>query len=207
MDESPRCEDDATLVRRIVVDRDESALAELLALHVPKVTGHLRRQFRHQLNDIDIDQAVNNAAMKFWENPNRFNAKKKFGPWFLTVAQRKAIDILRGESRRPTSELEFDPPAHDAEDSDEEPDLAPRVAWYMEQLEQIIDHELSGFAQAVARADLAAGGPGAADTQWLMRQHKKNKNVVQATRSRVWKKIRETLLKREALRNRAEVNQ
>ena len=172
MDESQRCEDDAMLVHRIAVDRDESALAELLTRHVPKVTGHLRRQFRHQLNDIDIDQAVNDAAMKFWETPTSFNATKQFGPWFLTVAQRIAIDILRGESRRPTCVLGFDPPDPNAEDNDEESVLSPRVTWYMEQLEQLIDYELTGFEQVVAQADLAGGGPGAADTQLLMRKHR-----------------------------------
>jgi hypothetical protein len=74
-------------------------------------------------------------------------------------------------------------------------------------LERIIDYELKGFEQIVARADVAAGGPGAADTQLLMRQHNKSKNVVQATRSKVWKKIRETILEREALRDHTKGNQ
>jgi hypothetical protein len=73
-------------------------------------------------------------------------------------------------------------------------------------LERIIDYELRGFEQIVARADVAAGGPGEADTELLMRQHNKKKNVVQATRSKVWKKIREKIREREALRDHTEVN-
>ena len=76
----------------------------------------------------------------------------------------------------------------------------------MEQLERIIDYELKGFEQIVARADVAAGGPGTADTLLLMRQHNKTKNVLQSTRSKVWKKIRETILERETLRNHTKVN-
>jgi DNA-directed RNA polymerase specialized sigma24 family protein len=197
--------DDATLVRRIAEDRDESALAELVARHATKVTGDLRWRFRHELQDIDIDEAVNRAAIKLWKNAVRFNRAKPFGPWFLTIAHRAALDILRGEARQQTCELTFDPPAQDSDDVDGAPELSPKMTWYVEQLEQIIDHELKGFEQALARADLAAGGR--ADTELLMKRHKKTKNVVQATRSKVWKKIREMINEREALLDRTKVNQ
>lgn len=206
MDETPG-DDDATLVRRIAENKDERALAELMARHAPKVTGDLRHRFRHQLQHPDIDEAVNRAAMKLWKNANRFNGTKPFGPWFLRIAHRAALDILKGEKRKPTNELEFDPTDPVPDHPDDEPELSPRTAWYMEQLERIIDYELKGFEQIVARADVAAGGPGEADTELLMKQHKKTKNVVQATRSKVWKKIRETILEREALRDHTKVNQ
>lgn len=203
MGETPR-DDDATLVRRIAKDRDESALAELMARHAPKVTGDLRHRFRHQLQHPDIDEAVNRAALKLWENADGFDIAKPFGPWFLTIAHRAALDILRGERRRPRCILEFDQTDHDS-DTDDELDRSPKTAWYVEQLEQIIEYELKGFEQVVARADLAAGGP--ADTELLMSQHNKTKNVVLATRSKVWKKIRTMILEREALRDHTKVNQ
>jgi hypothetical protein len=78
------------------------------------------------------------------------------------------------------------------------------VALYVEQLEQIIEYELTGFEQALAREDLAAEGR--ADTERLMKKYKKSKGVVQSTRSKVWKKIRETILEREALLDRTKVN-
>jgi DNA-directed RNA polymerase specialized sigma24 family protein len=81
-----------------------------MARHAPKVTGDLLRRFRHQLQRLDIDEAVNRAAMKLWKNAHRFDRAKPFGPWFLKIAQRSALDILKGENRRrPTCELEFDP--------------------------------------------------------------------------------------------------
>ena len=43
MGETPG-DDDATLVRRIAEDKDERALAELMARHAPKVTGDLRHR-------------------------------------------------------------------------------------------------------------------------------------------------------------------
>lgn len=206
MGERP-ADDDATLVRRITEDKDERALAELLERHAPKITGDLRHRFRHQLQDPDIDEAVNRAAMKLWKNAHRFDGVQPFGPWFLRIAQRAALDILKGEQRDPTCELQFDPADPDPAHLDDEPDNSPRTAWYMAQLERIIDYELNGFEQVVAQADVAAGGPGAADTQLLMRQYKKTKNVVQATRSKVWKKIRNMILEREALRDHRQVNQ
>jgi RNA polymerase sigma factor (sigma-70 family) len=189
--------DDATLVRRIAEAGDESALAELMARHAPKVIGDFRRRFRHQLQHLDIDEAVNRAALKLWQNAHSFDSAKPFGPWFLAIAHRAALDILRGEERRPTCMLVFDPPDQDAEELDENPERSSRLAWYVKHLEQIIDDELRGFEQALARADLAAGGR--ADTELLMKQHHKTKGVVQATRSKVWKKIRETINEREAL--------
>ena len=198
---------DAQLVLRIAVDRDESALAELLERHAPKVTGDLRRRFRHQLQHPDIDEAVNRAALKLWENADSFDGAQPFGPWFLTIAQRAALDILRGERRRPSCSLEFDPMDLDSDDTEDELDCSSRTAWHVEQLEQIIDYKMKGFEQVVARADLAAGGPGAGDTELLMRQHSKTKNNVQATRSKVWKKIRKMILEREALRDHTKVNQ
>lgn len=205
MSEAPG--DDATLVRRIAEDKDERALAELLGRHAPKVTGDLRHRFRHQLQAPDIDEAVNRAAMRLWKNAHTFDGARPFGPWFLMIAQRAALDILKGEKRKPTCGLEFDPPDPEADDLDNEAGHSPRRAWYVEQMERIIDCELRGFEQVVARADVAAGGPGAADTQLLMRQHDKKKNVVQVTRSKVWKKIRETILEREALRDHTRVSQ
>jgi RNA polymerase sigma factor (sigma-70 family) len=199
-------DDDLTLVRRIAEDRNESALAELMERHAPKVTGDLLRRFRHQMQHPEIDEAVNRAAMKLWRNAHRFDSSKSFGPWFLKIAHRAALDILKGEKRRPTCELEFDPPDPEPDHLDDEVERSPRMAWYVEQLEQIIDYELSGFEQVVARTDLAAGGPGAGDTELLMKHHNKTKNVVQATRSKVWKKIRKMILEREALRDHTKVN-
>jgi DNA-directed RNA polymerase specialized sigma24 family protein len=205
MGERPE-DDNATLVRRIAEDQDERALVELLERHAPKVTGDLRRRFRHQLQHPDIDEAVNRAAMKVWKNAHRFDGTLPFGPWFLRIAQRAALDILKGEKRKPTCVLEFDPPDPEPDYLDDEPENSPRTAWYVEQLEWIIEYELKGFEQVVAQADVAAGGPGAADTQFLMRQHNKKKNMVQATRSKVWKKIRGMMLELEALPDHTKVN-
>ena len=55
---------DNTLVRRVAVQRDKRALAQLMERHVPKVTGDLCRRFRHQLPPPDIDEAVNRAAFE-----------------------------------------------------------------------------------------------------------------------------------------------
>jgi DNA-directed RNA polymerase specialized sigma24 family protein len=195
-------EDDAALVRRIAEDRDQFALEALLERHALKATGHLRRQFEHQLQHLDIDEAVNRAAMNVWENAENFDYSQPFGPWFLQISHNAGLDILRGQQRELSGELgETDLP--DPFD-DEELDLSPTTLWWIEQLEQIIYHELRGFEQIVAFADLAAGGP--ADTDFLMQRHKKSRNMVQVTRSKVWKKIRTIILERAALRGQPKVN-
>lgn len=180
--------DDATLVRRIVEGRDaESALSELMERHAPKVTGHLRQRFQHTLQHADIDEAVNEAAMKVWNNAHRFDTTKAFGPWFLCIAHRAALRILKGEKEQP-DELSFEPQVDQPKDLPR----SPRMKKVVEQLEHFIEHKLRGFEQALARADLAAGGR--ADTGLLMEQHQKKKSVVEVTRSKVWKKIRESAI-------------
>lgn len=199
MSETPLGEDDELLIRRIAVNRDEGALKELLTRYGPKVTGYLRKKFKDQLKHPEIDQAVIDAAQRLWSSAKTFKiAKGKFGNWFLTIAHREALRILKGEEKQPEVGLDFDP-RDVTSDCDDEPESLSRDAWRVQQLEHIIEHELVGFEQVVARADLAVGGP--ADSVRLAREHKKTKNMVQATRSKVWKKIRRLITEREAVRD------
>lgn len=202
----PPGDDDATLVRRIAENRDDRAFAELMERHAPKVTGDLRHRFRYQMQESDIDAAVNWAASLLWRNAHRFDGTRLFGPWFRTIAHRSALKILEGEKRNPTITLEFDPYDPMSDQPDDDCGDSPRTTWYMDQLEQVIDHELKGFEQVVAQADVAAGGPGAADNMLLMKQHNKKKGVVHSTRSKVWKKIKQTIRDREVLLHRTGVN-
>jgi RNA polymerase sigma factor (sigma-70 family) len=204
MSETPTEEDDATLLRRIADRRDESALKELMRRYTPKAMGYLLRNFARQLKHPDMDQAVIDAFFKVWEKAHKFDQARKFGPWFIPFVRHAALDILEREKDQPRGGLGYDLPDHDTDYSDDEPGHAPNASWRGEQLNQIIENELRGFEQILARADLAAGGQ--EDTQVLMKEHGKSKEVVQSTRSKVRKKIKEKILERESLWERRQVN-
>lgn len=187
--------DDATLVRRIADRQDERALRTLVARYAKRVTGHLRSQFRDQLRHPEIDQAVNDAALKVWDAAAKFDPGRPggFGPWFLTIAHNCALDLLRGEEDHP----ELDP-AHDPQDhcEDESHAPSPQTEWRIAQMEDIIENELKGLEQIVARADLALGD--SADSRRLATENGTTVGSIDTTRSKVRKKIRTKILEREA---------
>jgi DNA-directed RNA polymerase specialized sigma24 family protein len=199
MSEKPPGDDDATLVRRIAEQEDEAALLELLKRYAPRITGYLERKFEHQLKHPEIDQAVVNAAYNISRSAKSFNTVKgKFGKWFLTIAHRAALDILEGEQKQPAGELDFDP-RDVTSDCDDEPESLSRDEWRVQQMDHIIEHELTGFEQILARADMAVGG--SADSVRLAQENKKTIGTVYATRSKVRNKIMRLILEREAVRN------
>ncbi len=189
---------DETLVRRIAEDRDKRALTLLMNRCVPKATGYLKKQFAGRLRDPEIDQAVNDAVFNVWRFADRFKpADGSFGSWFIRIVQRAALSILRGERDHVAKEREFDPeydPADHCEDEQDETDS--KDAWRVKQMEDIIENELTGFEQIVARADLAVGGP--ADSRRLATAYGKSLNTVYVTRTKIKDKIRSKILEREA---------
>jgi RNA polymerase sigma-70 factor (ECF subfamily) len=197
--------DDTTLVRRIADRRDErdtcalDALKTLMARYAPRVTGHLRTHFANQLHHLEPDQVVDDAALRVWNSAGSFDPARPggFGPWFLTIAHNCAIDLLRGEEGH--AEI---PEGHDPEDRCDDESLAPspETEWRIQQMDDIIENELKGFEQVVARADLAAGG--SADSRRLADLHGKTIGTVETTRSKVRKKLRTRILEREAQRPR-----
>lgn len=195
---SPDEDSDETLVRRIAEDRDQHALTLLMKRYAPKATGYLKKQFAGRLRDPEIDQAVNDAAFNVWRFADRFKpAKGSFGSWFIRIVHQAALSILRGERDHVAKELEFDPEHDPADHCEEEQDQSPsKDAWRVQQMEDIIDNELTGFEQIVAWADLAVGGT--ADSKRLATEYGKSLNTVYATRTKVRDKIRSKILEREA---------
>lgn len=68
--------------------------------------------------------------MKLWKNAHRYNGTRPFGPWFLRIAMRAALDILKGVKSKPSIELDFDPRDPERDDLEEERELSPKTAWY-----------------------------------------------------------------------------
>ncbi len=190
--------DDDDLVRRIAEDRDTDALTLLTKRYAPKATGYLKKQFAGRLRDPEIDQAVNDAFFNVWRFAHRFKPTEgRFGGWLIRIVQRAALSILRGEKKHVAKELEFDP-EHDPADhcEDAPPKCGSAEMTRVQMMENIIENELTGFEQIVARRDAAVGGT--ADSHRLAAEYGKSLNTVYATRTKVRDKIRSRILEREA---------
>jgi hypothetical protein len=101
--------------------------------------------------------------------------------------------LIRGKEKH--AELDAE---HEIEDpcGDESLAPSPETVWRIQQMDDIIENELTGFEQVVARADMAIGG--SADSRRLAKQYHKAIGMVDTTRSKVRKKIRTKILEREA---------
>lgn len=107
--------DDAKIIEKLQAS-DPDGLRALLTVHGPVVIEALRR--RH--GDHVAADAINRAAMLIWVEMSSKYAPGKgtLGGWFLRIAQRKAIDIRRGEQRQRFTQLDFDP-GYDPSECDE----------------------------------------------------------------------------------------
>lgn len=94
------------LVRRIAVDRDKAAFAELFRAIGPKVKGFLMRR---GTDAGDAEELVQEVMLLVWRRAERFDpARASVTTWVFTIARNQRIDRLRRE-RRP--ELDPDDPA------------------------------------------------------------------------------------------------
>lgn len=196
--EPPDTESDEALLRRVAVQRDKDALSLLFRRGGPRAMGYLRMQFAGRLREPEMKQAVNDAFFNIWRFADRFDPTEGgFGSWLIRITQRTALSILRGEERHTAKELEFDP-EHDPADhcEDEPPACGGLEASRVQMMEDIIENELTGFEQAVARRDAAVGGT--ADSKTIAAEYGKSLNAVYVTRSKVRDKIRTGILQREA---------
>jgi RNA polymerase sigma-70 factor, ECF subfamily len=197
--ETPPDEDiDVDLVRRIAEDRDKEALSLLVRRCTPRALGYLKKHFTGRMREPEMDQAVNDAFHNVWRFADRFKPSEgDFGSWLIRIVQRAALSIIRGEKKHVAKELEFDPeydPADHCED--DPPECGSAEMTRVEMMEDIIENELTGFEQIVARRDAAVGGT--ADSRTLAAEYGKSLNTVYTTRTKVREKIRSKILEREA---------
>lgn len=200
----PDEESDEDLVRRIAANRDEAALTLLARRATPRAMGFLQRKYSGLMREPEMRQAVTDAFFNVWRFAGCFAPSKgDFGSWLIRIVERAAQSIMRGEKKHVAKELEFDPVYDPADPDEAEDDLPtgnpnghPGGMTRVEMMEDIIENELTGFEQVVARRDAAVGGT--ADSHTLADEYGKSLNVVYATRTKVRNKIRERILAREA---------
>lgn len=91
---------------------DESALETLLAEH----GGAVRSVARRVLHDATLaEDVVQDTFFRFWDAPERFDAGRgSLRTFLVTIAHRRAVDVVRSEVARSRRELK--PPDRDHSD-------------------------------------------------------------------------------------------
>src|SRR5882724_1174743 len=112
--------DDDDLAYWMAEGRQE-ALEIVLRRYGPEVKGWLHDHYR-SLHPMELEHIFTEAVWKVWTKADTFDkAKGNLGGWFLTIAQRKAMDEGKGRKRRRkrfSQEEDFNP-AEDCSISDD----------------------------------------------------------------------------------------
>lgn len=92
-----------------VIARDESALEGIFRAH----GGAVKSIARRVLNDDDrAEDVVQDVFVTLWNSPDRFDAARgSLRTYLLTIAHRRAVDVVRSEVARAQREEKTPPPA------------------------------------------------------------------------------------------------
>jgi RNA polymerase sigma factor (sigma-70 family) len=114
MTRSPAGHADAQIVDLIRKGSVDEGIRVLLEQYGPKVHGVLKGRFG-SVHDQDIQQAIHDAALRLWRQPDRFNPTRgSLAGWFLTSATNNTINLIRAQAAHPLLELgEADLPGRD----------------------------------------------------------------------------------------------
>jgi RNA polymerase sigma-70 factor (ECF subfamily) len=107
-DRDERRAEDAALAERLVA-RDRGALEEAFKGHAGAVRGAALRVLRDASLAEDI---VQECFVTLWRSPEKYDATKgTLRTFLITIAHRRAIDMVRSESARQRREDRMPPPA------------------------------------------------------------------------------------------------
>ncbi len=190
---TPQQPDDATIALLIMEDGEN--LRVLLEVHGPAVKGSLRKTYRGILSQDELEEVLNQAAVKVWRKIAQFDdTLGTLGAWFLTIARNVAKDYLRQADRQGLELLE-DPSEHvDPWSVTESFSDDPGVRKLTEAVDEIIEQTLSPQQREIILADMAADGQ--ADNARLADRLQTSVATVHASRSKAHKRIREELANR-----------
>ncbi len=153
----PVNEDQAELVRR-AREGDGDSFGRLLEIHASRAFG---AAYAILSNREDAEDAVQDAALQAYRSIKHLKSDSSFDTWFIRIVVTKAIDRLRRNVRRPTSELsEADTPSIklvQAQDWSLEVDEAvshlPRQHQAIVRLHFLAGHSTSEVAQLVGEPE------------------------------------------------------
>ena len=64
---------------------------------------------RRMINRSDVEDAVQDVLLTIHAIRHTYDTARPFGPWLVTIANRRIVDCLRRQSRAMAREVEFDP--------------------------------------------------------------------------------------------------
>lgn len=85
-----------------VISGQTDAYGQIFKLHRNNAYGLAFQYARNKEDALDI---VQDAFIKAYQNLNRFDRKREFGPWLLTIVRNQAIDFLRKSKRTRVEDL------------------------------------------------------------------------------------------------------
>ncbi|GAB4236266.1 MAG: RNA polymerase sigma factor [Acidobacteriota bacterium] len=86
-----------------VMRGDRAAFGEIFNRHRQRAYA-FAYQYLHSVED--AKDVVQDAFIKVLQNLHRFDRRRQFGPWLLTIVRNQCIDHLRRNQRRPQEELD-----------------------------------------------------------------------------------------------------
>lgn len=192
--------EDAALVREMV-NGNQNALQTVFAKYGGRVKGYLRHRFGWRFGGLDGSGVLNAAACKLWETIRKYDPNEStLLAWFIRIAHNEALDELRKECRHAAQELKTEPEFRPVKVPERVEGAAETAAEQRLRLMlHVITMELKGQRQAVALADLVAGGT--ADRKELAARLGIPITQVDVTRTQTRQRIRQRVLQLEQEEN------
>jgi len=135
---------------------DAEALAALYEALFPRVVSHLRGRFDN-LDEGEIEGAAQQTMLQVWQKAATFRGQteREAMGWVMRIAERKALDLLRLETRS----TELDPERHSAYDRVDETDW-PRFFSRLTQRErEVVELLYQGYKAVEIAAGLQISEP------------------------------------------------
>lgn len=201
MDEEVSVQSDYDLAIQLACGEDD-AFRTLMREHGPSVLGFLRKQFPRVADD-----AWQEALIRVWERIDQYDPKQPLGTWFLKLAHRCALSIIRTEKDYEYDEISDD--IHeDKRKLPDEPINKKRRKQLERRARQINDaiKSLPPKERRVAEADLAYWqgrtfpSEVAPAKQLAVNWGDTNENAIHQARSRARTKLRKDLTRRGVYR-------
>jgi RNA polymerase sigma factor (sigma-70 family) len=162
----------------------------MLTDHGNGVRWTLRKEFSKVLDELQIDDAINQATLRVWRSAHRFDPSRgTLRAWFYAVARNCAKRVL--ERRRRDEVRYVDDLDSAAERIVGEEYTAPQQLRFAHDLRRCIDR-LPPQQRAVILADLAAGGT--ATTEDLASELRTTRNSIYVSRTNARKSLRVALI-------------
>lgn len=172
----------------LLAAKDPEGLRRLLADHGGRIRLVLRKDYP-VLDTSEIDDALNQAALRAWRAGHRYDPKKgTLRAWFFTITRNCALRTLRAKTQLGLTfvdNLDFLTPRTGGLSTQN-----PKRQKFIRELHRLIE-TLPGQQRAVILADLAAGG--AADTKQLALDLDTTPNSIYVSRAKARKFLRSSL--------------